>query len=265
MALNPLMGTDPRGFRKNRQTLVSGSIDYALSDEINLSSVSGYYRVREGFTGNGSYGLGGVLGYGVRYAADQFTQELRLATDFDQPLNMLIGGFYEHRKLYTATFIGVPATLLERPFESTHQKQETYSVFGQLLWDVTDQVQLTAGGRYSYEIQKLADYIVVPVGGAPVDVARDPLYPSTRLTFNNFSPEITATYKPVDDVMLFLSYKHGYKSGGFDGGYTAGAILANPARDQTFDPEKVRGLEGGVKSTLEPPGNIEPHRLLVRL
>jgi len=250
MALNPLMGNDPRGFRKNKQALVSGSIDYALSDEIKLSSVTGYYRVREGFTGNGSYGLGGVLGYGVRYGADQYTQELRLASDFDQPLNFLFGGFYEHRKLYTATFIGVPATLLERPFESTHQKQETYSVFGQLLLDVNDQVQLTAGGRYSYEVKKLADYVVVPVGGAPIDVSQDPRYPRTRLTFANFSPETTLTYKPNGDVMFFLSYKHGYKSGGFDGGYTAGAILANPARDQTFDPEKVRGVEGGVKASM---------------
>lgn len=250
LALNPLMGSDPNGFRKNRQALVTANVAYEINDALNITSVTGFYGVRERFTGNGSYGLGSVLGYGVRFSNEQLSQELRLASSFDGPLNFVLGGFFENRKLYTETFIGFPINLGQRPVESTHQRQLTYSAFGQLLWDVNDKIQLAAGGRYTQEEKRLLDYVVTPVGGAPVDVSRDPRYPGTSLTFDNFSPEITLTYKPTTDLMLFASYKQGYKSGGFDGGYTAGAILANPARDQSFDPEKVRGVEAGIKSSL---------------
>jgi outer membrane receptor protein involved in Fe transport len=196
----------------------------------------------------------------VRYSNKQFSEELRLASDFAGPLDFLIGGFYENRKLYTETYIVIPTSgNFELPVESTHQRQISYSLFGQALFDVTDKVQLTAGGRYSHEIKKLLDYNVttapfgtpILTGGTTVDVTTLATYPSTRLTFNNFSPEVTLTYKPTTDVMLFASFKKGFKSGGFDSGYTAGAILS-PLRQatQTFKPEKVTGGEIGLKSEL---------------
>lgn len=250
LALNPLMGTNPNGFRKNRQTLLTGTIDYDLSDALKLTSITGYYGIRERLAGNGGYGLSSVNGYGVRFDSDQVTQEVRLASDFDGAVNLLVGGFYETKKLYTITFIGSPDTMVQRAVESTHQRQKSSSLFGQLLWNPVEPVQVTVGGRYTHENKRLLDYTVIPVGGAPVDVTQDPRYPGTTLRFNNFSPEATISYKPATDMMLFLSYKRGFKSGGFDAGYTAGGILANPARTQTFDPEKVKGFEGGLKSSL---------------
>jgi outer membrane receptor protein involved in Fe transport len=52
--------------------------------------------------------------------------------------------------------------------------------------------------------------------------------------------------------MIFASYKRGFKSGGFDAGYTGGALLAagRRAAGQAFLPEKVEGGELGLKSTL---------------
>lgn len=250
LALHPLLGDDPRGYRDNRQTLLTGTIDYELADTLSLTSVAGYYDVNEKVASNGNYGFGGVSAFGVGFSTEQVSQELRLASSFDGPLNFLAGGLYEQRSLYTITFIGVPATNARLPVESTNQSHETWSAFGQLLWDATDQLQLTAGARYTHEIKDLDDYTVEPAGSAPVDVTDDARYPGTRLKFNNLSPEVAVLYKPVSDVMLFLSYKKGFKSGGFDAAYTAGGILANPARGQAFDPEKVDGFEGGLKSTL---------------
>lgn len=258
LALNPLMGSNPNGYRKNKQTLLVATADYELTDHLKATSVTGYYSVRERLASNGGYGLSSVNGFGVGFASNQFTQELRLASSFDFPLNFLVGGFYEQRNMWTVTFIGIPDVLRttgnpatsQRALESTHQRQYSASLFGQLLWNPTEQVQLTAGGRYTEEIKRLRDYTVTPVGGAPVDVTQLAAYPGTRLRFTNFSPEVTVSYKPMKDVMLFASYKKGFKSGGFDAGYTAGAILANPRRSQTFNPEQVEGGEIGLKSTL---------------
>jgi outer membrane receptor protein involved in Fe transport len=267
LALSPYL-TNPNGSRKNTQTLLSAQIDYELSDALKLTSVSGYYKVHERLTSNGGYGPYSNNGFAVRFNNAQYSQELRLASDFGGSINFLLGGFYEERKLYTLTMIGTPfgavptpppAVNIRLPIESTHQKQLSYSGFGQLLFDPTEQIQVTLGGRYTHEVKNLLDYTVIPatpaftpgnVYGAPVDATQLPGYGTTRKTFNNFSPEATVTYKPTGDVMVFASYKRGFKSGGFDAGYTAGAILtpARLASGQLFRPEKVEGVEAGLKS-----------------
>ena len=257
LALNPLL--KPDGHRNNEQVLLTGTINYALTDELNLTSVTGYYDVSEDLSSNGGYGLAASNVFTVRYSNEQVSEELRLASDFSGPVNFLVGGFFETRKLFTETYIVIPTFgNFELPVESTHQKQDSYSAFGQVMWDVTDQVELAVGGRYSHEIKKLRDYTVttapfgtpVLTGGTSVDVTTLPAYPGTKLTFNNFSPEATLTYKPHSDLMVFASFKKGFKSGGFDAGYTAGTILSDPGRGQTFNPEKVTGGEIGLKSSL---------------
>ena len=247
MAQNPYL-MNPNGNRNNNQTLLSGTIDYELSDALKLTSVTGYYKVTEKMTSNGGYGPTTNNAFFVGFRNSQLSQELRLASDFDGPMNFLAGGFYEQRKLYTLTAISVPDISFRLPTESTHQKQKTYSLFGQVMFDINDQLQLTAGGRYTHETKDLLDYTVTLANGTTTDATTLPAYPGTKLKFNNFSPEITLTYKPSDDMMLFASYKKGYKSGGFDAGYTNGSILATPQRGQTFKPESVSGFEAGLKS-----------------
>jgi iron complex outermembrane receptor protein len=253
MALSDYL-ENPNGNRNNTQMLFSGTVNYDINDALTLTSVSGYYDVDEDLTSNGGYGPISNNGFAVRFRNKQYTQELRLGSDFDRPLNFLVGAFYEHRDLYTLTMIGVPQFLLRLPIESTNQDQDSYSAFGQVMWRPTDRIELTAGGRYTHEVKKLNDYTVQPVVAgqyaAPVDVTQDPRYGDTKLKFNNFSPEVTAVYKATDDMMLFASYKRGFKSGGFDAGYTNGGILTNPERSQEFDPEKVKGFELGMKSNL---------------
>ena len=253
---------NPTGNRNNNQSLLSGQVDWNVTDTLKLTSVTGYYSVSEKLTSNGGYGPYSNNGFAVLFNTEQVNQELRLASSYDGPINFLLGGFYEDRKLYTLTMIGVPFagpfanptgfTNIRLPIESTNQKQESYSGFGQLMFDPIDQVQLTVGARYTHENKILQDYTVTPVvAGAystPVDVTKNPLYGSKRLSYNDFSPEVTLTWKPATDMMLFASYKEGFKAGGFDAGYTNNAFAANPSRSQVFLPEHVKGGEVGFKS-----------------
>lgn len=260
-ALNPLFR--PNGHRNNEQLLLTGTINYELSDTLKLTSVSGYYKIDEAMSSHGGYGLAPSNIFTVEYNDEKFSEELRLASDFEGVVNFLVGGFLEDRKLFTRTYIVVPTVgncpaCFELPYESQHQKQKSYSLFGQLLFDVNDQIQLTAGGRYTHEIKKLQDYLITTesalnpariIDGTPVNVLTLPNYAGARrLTFNNFSPEVTLTYKPTDDVMVFASFKKGFKSGGIDGAYTAGAVLTKGVN--SFKPEKVEGFELGLKSSL---------------
>jgi iron complex outermembrane recepter protein len=260
LALSPLL-ENPDGSRSNKQVLLSGQIDVKLGDSLTLTSVTGYYNVKERTTSNGGYGPYSNNAFAVRFNSDQVSEELRLASKFDGALNFLVGGFYESRNLYTLTYIAVPfggnfltvppapTSNFVLPLESTNQHQTSTSVFGQAMLDLSPQIQLTAGGRYTHEVKNLKDFTV-----NGTDVTKQATYPggpNPKLVFNNFSPEVTMTYKPHSDMMLFASWKRGFKSGGFDAGFTNGAILT-PLRQslgQTFRPEKVEGAEIGLKSS----------------
>jgi len=263
IALNPQL--KPNGHRYSDQILVSGTVEYELSEVWTLTSVTGYYDAEEEISSHGGYGLAPSNVYAVNYENEQISQEFRLASNFEGTLNFLIGGFYEDRELYTDTYIVIPTAAapacpvcFELPFEATSQDQESYSIFGQVLYDFTDEIQLSLGGRYTRETKRVTEYTIITeptfdpapiLEGTPVDVLGLPDYPGkTKLDFNNFSPEVTLTYKPNNDMMYFVSYKEGYKSGGFDGSYTAGAVLANGVN--SFRPEEVSGYEFGLKSSL---------------
>ena len=263
LAMNPQL--QPNGHRGSDQLLFSATIDYELTDTISLTSVTGYYDAEEEISSHGGYGLAPSNVYAVNYENEQFSQELRLASNLEGPINYLFGGFYEERELYTDTYIVIPTaaapacpTCYELPFEATSQNQDTYSFFGQLLYDINDQVQISAGGRYTHETKEVSEYTIQmetpydPTSifdATPIDVLGSPSYPQKKkLDFSNFSPELTVTYKPTDNIMYFASYKEGYKSGGFDGSYTAGGVVANGVN--SFEPEEVSGYELGLKSSL---------------
>jgi iron complex outermembrane receptor protein len=62
-----------------------------------------------------------------------------------------------------------------------------------------------------------------------------------RKAFNNFSPEVSISYRPDSDLTIYANYKQGFLSGGFNGG------SLNAAGDFSYRPQKVKGFEGGIK------------------
>lgn len=238
-------GRNGIGFRNNQQILGTLQADYNLTPDLTLTSVSGYYLFDEVNAHDASIGPRAVLlvPY-LPFEMRQFSQEVRLASDWDAPVNFTAGVFYETRDTYGAQDAVITA-FPPAPFaigqEQTFQDQEAFSAFGQLIWDVTDRLEISGGARYSEEDKSLRFFRRgIDITG---NLARD------SLSFDNISPELTLSYDVTDDLMLFGSYKEGFKSGGFDGGFTNGAIAAGNFAN-TFDEETVTGFEGGVKATL---------------
>jgi iron complex outermembrane receptor protein len=116
-----------------------------------------------------------------------FTQELRLASDFDGPFNFLVGGFYFKEKdhtqdqiVYGADFrnyvtglltpLGTTPATLEAQFgaltgrnfangqgffNDMRQNDESYSLFGNADFDVTDKLTLTLGASYTHDDKRI--------------------------------------------------------------------------------------------------------------
>ncbi len=65
-------------------------------------------------------------------------------------------------------------------------------------------------------------------------------------TFDDFSPHVSVDYRLSPETMIYASYSHGFKSGGFN---MRGNILVDPDADKPFDPETVDTIEVGLKGS----------------
>lgn len=249
------------------------NMDYRLSDNLTVSSVTGYYDIEQDyFDSVFERGAGDVVALGVdpgtgapiffpnealvasNDKVDSISQELRLTSDFDGPLNFMIGGFYDNREV--STDIVVQLAVIGVPASKQGVMSESFSVFGQLIYDVTDQLELSGGLRYTDESKRYEGVIFEPIvdaaSGTVLAPAGSPIIPADdRFQADNVSPEATLTWRPRDNVTLFASYKQGFKSGSFDTSATANLPLAilNGAFDIRFENEDVEGFEGGFKTT----------------
>lgn len=239
--------TDQLGLRDNKQVLATVQADYQLTPSLTATSVTGYYWFDEINAHNTSGGPKATLlvPY-LPFEMKQFSQELRLASDFESPLNFTIGAFYETRDTdgaQDAVFLVGPAPAVVGT-ERSKQGQTAYSVFGQLIWKPTETLEISGGLRYSHEKKDLRFFYRSAEVTDRLKV--------NELSFSNVSPELTGAYHFSPDLMAFASYKRGFKSGGFDAGFTNGTIGRAPVGSfaNTFDEENVEGFEAGLKGSV---------------
>ena len=221
----------PTGVWENEQILTTVAIDYAISDVLTVTSVTGYYDVSSWGSGP-AFGLlpaPAVAAQNLEF--DQFTQELRLSSDFDGPVNFVAGLYYEDK---THDYFQ-PVVLTSAGFTAVReydQDTEAISAFVDLTWSITDQVELSAGVRYSDEEKTFETF-------------RGYTEPEQTLDWDDFSPQVTLSWRVSDEWMLFASYREGFKSGGFDGAFSFA-----PTPIASYEPEEVDGFEAGAKGTL---------------
>ena len=245
-------------YLENKQNFGTLELNWEVSSGLNLNSTTAYYDLDSSSMVNPTLTTAAGPTFGVvnDFGRRDFTQEFRLDSDFSGPLNFTLGAFYQDGRIRDrVTFIrnrsyfwispefyeaavGFPLDILNDDRQTTVDIK-TYSVFGQLRYKVTDQIELAGGVRWTDETRRQSVYDFQN----GVDIT--PLLPVRKIGGDNFSPEATITYTPTDDMTLFASYKKGYKSGSFKM-----AVPPLPGEDNSFDDERVEGFEAGLKSRL---------------
>lgn len=140
--------------------------------------------------------------------------------------------------------------------------------YANLNWSLSEALTLTVGGRFTRDEKEAIarrQFIVttndVPgttSQGSAITYGRsiDDTLIATRTDFgkddmngswSEFSPTVKLDYKVNEDVMTYLSYSQGFKSGGFDMRTDA---VVEPNAVNGFDPETVDTYELGVKAML---------------
>jgi len=226
-------------------------------DMLDISSVTNYGQNRNSWACACSYQSAGVFATeGTKWRS--LSNETRLLTKYDGPVNAMIGGFYQKTKRVFdqyVIFAGVensaadPINRFVAYSKNSETKGETLSAFGQGIWDITDQLNLTAGVRYIHETKD--SYFVQPyVNPGLTGLFVEGQFVRASQTFNNWSPEATLAYKITPNINTYIAYKTGYKSGGLSNSGIYSALSTTPDDDFLFEPEKAKGVEIGFKSTL---------------
>ncbi len=216
-----------------------------------FTSVTGYNFYQNKPTDSQDYSAIGLLWTGDIGEHEAFTQEFRVLTQFDSSVNFMLGAFYQETDfdyVRTTRLIPVPADPANNDFFSwfntNNQDGRSWSAFGEVIWNVTEQVEVSAGARYTHE-KKKSDSINNYIHPALTAVFSDQLFEDT-FTDSEVSPQITVTWMPTDSTTLFAGYKTGFKAGGFS--HTGVLVAATTLDALTFDSETVEGFEIGART-----------------
>jgi len=241
-----------------------------------FTSVTGYYdyRFNENLDSDAQpatlFNIQAPENYG------QFSEELRIQSSADQPLEYLGGAYFQHDNLRFnqafSFFFLTPALESSPPFaplvpylplaqNTTYsQAEDIYSVFASLSWKATDKWTLSAALRgstvhKSYNWNLIYGTATQDYGGVvplPDSVASLPPLlglgnPNTLSGSRDdqaLMPSASIQYQISPMVMSYFSYTRGFKAGGFNGADTTGVASNLP-----YGPEHVNAYEAGIKST----------------
>jgi iron complex outermembrane receptor protein len=206
------------------------------------------------------------------YENDQFSEELQFLFTSDN-LNGLIGVYYLDANALTAfdvvlattgALISVPG-LNAQTFGDVNTK--TWSVFADFTYDISPDLHLSLGGRYTDD-KREAEVLrrtftggYSPLfGGTAVPIATTSNFTGSD-TFTDFSPRVSLAWDAAPDHNVYGTYSKGFKGGGFDPrGQTSAApdTDLNGTRDpdeifdfMQFEPETVDSYELGWKAVWE--------------
>lgn len=206
------------------------------------------------------------------YKNDQFSEELQFLYNSDR-LNGLVGVYYLDANALTAfdvvlattgALISIPG-LNAQTFGDVNTK--TWSVFADFTYDITDDLHLSLGGRYTDDkrtaqvLRRTFSGGYSPLfGGTAVAIATTSNF-NGEDRFTDFSPRASLAWDVAEDHNLYFTYAKGFKGGGFD---PRGQTSAAPDTDQNgtrdpdeifdfmqFEPETVNSYELGWKGTFE--------------
>lgn len=169
----------------------------------------------------------------VRYSVDNgddfhwqaglYLEEKDRNVDYDQILDLAPTSLMTYESFKRGENVGDTFT-----GERTVQNSKSYALFGQMGYDLTQDVELTVALRYDSEKRDTYD-------------ARDQAASQIDDTYSQFQPKASVAWQMTDDVLSYLTYSKGFRSGGFNE-YSSEVI-------RSYDKEVSDTFETGLKTT----------------
>lgn len=234
-------------FMKLTSDGVSLTMDYAINDNIDLTSITSY---REMSLVN-SYSLEALPPPLNTYADsdnETFTQELRAVISGDRSRATVGFNYYDDTRNWLLAFdsvppAGTPLPVPANPVVVSRSEISTWALFGQFEYDFTDQLTGVLGVRYNDEE---LDY----THDTTQFFAPGPAILSGTISDDAVIPTFGLNYKLQEDTLLYAKVSKGYQAPGFNSGASGAAVATFIANGISleFDAENLWAYEAGIKS-----------------
>lgn len=237
-------------------TVVQNTTTIELSPSLTLKNIFGYARAERSFAydndatpypflqaGGGAPGGSQMENLKTR----SITNELQLQGEaMDDRLNFIVGVFYADQKMLNNSPITgagyVPA--IDFPFSfairyKARSKDESYAVFAQATYALTDQLNVTGGFRQAWDkisLLQLEDSLFFGL-------------PANKTKMNDQSWTFSLDYEAAPGLLLYATTRGSWRVGGYNPFVAAAVGDRVGAEDggNYFPPETVRDVEVGVK------------------
>ncbi|MCP5383008.1 MAG: TonB-dependent receptor [Altererythrobacter sp.] len=230
-------GGDDTGYRYDGYML-SAVLSADLSDALTVKSITSYMGAD--VTSKNDWDGTGFSVYDIRNdrSLDQFSQELQvLGSAVDSRLNYVLGVYYLRETPYDFTTVN---TAFDSQFPAPRrtnqeQKVDSYAAFAQATFDVTEQLSITGGLRYSKDKKEAtSNHLVTGYSG------------SGQGSWDDFSPRVSVEYQWSPTVMTYAAVTKGFRSGGIN------VLTSGPVdySSRNYDPETVWNYEAGIRTDL---------------
>lgn len=235
----------------------TANIGYQLSDNLTLTSITGYRETDEQLLeeGLGAPNLTVAVAPGIEIEfpilytnriqeASQFSQEFRLSGEINDRLTFvsgiyylqseyeLRGGLFPDGTFGTAQSFGAVTTN-----DAVNQDTTAWAIFVDGTYELSDKLSLSGGLRYSREDKELEKNFILSsvagVSGTSV-VASD--------SWSNPTGRLILQYNISDDAMIYGGFSRGFRSGGFNG------RAGTPTAIGPYDEETVNSFEAGIRA-----------------
>lgn len=236
--------TDRPSDHDAEQRFASNATTFEITEQLQVKNIAGYNKVesRDPTDIDGSpyqfLTIGGGPGpddQGYLSEIEQWSDELQLSgTALGGKLRYIAGVFVSEEESHSRIPLCVMCDLGAPGFIGRYDftiKDESRAVFAQATYALTDKLNATVGGRFTWEdisITQGRDSLLFGVNGERSDSE-----PSWSLGLD---------YRLTDAWMIYINQRGSWRTGGFNGTSGNAAPLAD-----TFEPETTYDVEVGAK------------------
>ena len=255
-------GTAP-AFSESDLTSGNVNLSWNISDSLAFKSITAFRDLDSEFSRDGDHSPFVVSQFFDSLEQQQFTQEFQILGSSDK-YDWIAGLYYFEEDGNNINLLDFTVS----SFRSGGQFDNTaIAAYGQLTYNLTEQLSLTLGLRYTEEDKIfLPDQIILnnPFAGsgnpqldAPFLQVGSRILPllEKEISIQETTPLVNLSYRFTNNLMGYFTYSEGFKSGGFTqrvfppivAPFTAPAGTADIDLIPTFDPEFVEVFELGMK------------------
>ena len=251
--------------QNNRYWQASGRLDYELSDDVTLTSITSYQKYRR-YLPVDLDGTDQQVFFALnKGSVGSFYQEFRVNADLGGRGNILVGANYQDDKIYENYFSDFSEStqfyLGQRVTTTNDQRAKTKGIFASGEYEILPKLSILGGIRYT-EADRSFSGCTRDAGDGVAAAVFNGLFNSgavaggcltlsqtfqsalftDKLDENNVSWRAGVNYKPNSDILLYANVAKGYKAGAYQSLATAFAAGFAPVTQ-----ENVLAYEAGFK------------------